>query len=93
MSSSESGSDVSSSSSSEGSENELSMNRDLVGPSPVKLSDSDDYGVSQSQHKLEMKKQLALQHVAPISTSGSDEEGEEVEEEDVKQSILLLNRH
>jgi hypothetical protein len=56
MSRSESGSDVSSSSS-DGSDNERSTNRDLVIPSPVELSDSDDDGVSPSQYKLAMKKQ------------------------------------
>ena len=56
MSRSESGSKVSSSSS-EGSDNERSTNRDLVIPSPVELSDSEDDGVSPSQHKLAMKKQ------------------------------------
>jgi hypothetical protein len=86
MSSSESGSD-SFSSSSDGSDNEWSMNRDLVVPSPVISSDSDDDGVSLSQHELAMKKQLADHHVAPNSTSGSDEEEEVVEEEDVEQSI------
>ena len=56
MSSSESGSD-SSSSSSEGCDNERSTNPDLVIPSPVELSDSADDGVSPSQYKLAMKKQ------------------------------------
>jgi hypothetical protein len=50
------------------------------------LSDSYADGVSPSQHKLAVAKQLADQHVAPISTSGSDEEEEEVEK-DVQQSI------
>jgi hypothetical protein len=49
MSGSESGSNVSSSSS-EGSDNERSTNRDLVIPSPVELSESEDDGVSPSQH-------------------------------------------
>jgi hypothetical protein len=56
MSRSDSGSDVSSSSS-EGSDNERSTNSDLVIPSPVELSDSEEDGVSSSQHKLAMKKQ------------------------------------
>ena len=56
MSSGESGSDASSSSS-DGSDNERSTNRELVIPSPVELSDSEDDGVSPSQHKLAMKKQ------------------------------------
>ncbi len=56
MSRSESGSNMSSSSS-EGSDNERSTSRDLVIPSPVELSDSEDDGVSPSQHKLAMKKQ------------------------------------
>ncbi len=89
MSSSESGSDVSSSSS-EGSDNERSTNRDLaVIPSPVELSDSEDDGVSpsQSQHRLATMKQMVKHDVEPNSTSGNDEEEEEVEEEDVKQSI------
>ncbi len=73
MSRSESGYDVSSSSS-EGSGNERSTNRDLVIPSPVELSDSEDDGVSPSQHKLAMMKQLAHKKVPQKSTSGSDEE-------------------
>ncbi len=56
MSRSKSGSDVSSSSS-EGSDNERSTNCDLVIPSPIELSESEDDGVSPSQHKLSMKKQ------------------------------------
>ncbi len=44
MSSSDSGSDAASSSS-DGSDNERSMNRDLVIPSPVELSDPEDDGV------------------------------------------------
>jgi hypothetical protein len=56
MSRSESGSNVSSSSS-EGSDNERSTNRDLFIPNPVELSESEDDGVSPSQHKLAMKKQ------------------------------------
>jgi hypothetical protein len=87
MLSSESGSDSSSSSSSDGSEKKRSTARDLFIPSPNLLSDSEDDGVSLSQHKLAMKKQLADHHVAPNSTSGSDEEEEEVEEEDVEQFI------
>ncbi len=86
MSRSESGSDASSSSS-EGSDNERSTNRDLVIPTPVELSDSADDGVSPSQYKLAMKKQLSHKNVAPNSTSGSDEEEEFVEEEDAEQSI------
>ncbi len=58
MSRSESGSDVSSSSSND-SDNERSTNRDLVIPSPVELSDPEDDGVSPSQYKLAMQKQLA----------------------------------
>jgi hypothetical protein len=86
MSSSESGSDVSSSSS-EGSDNERSTNRDLVIPSPVELSDSDDDSFSPSQHKLSTKKQLAKHDVVPNFTSISDEEEEEVEEKEVEQSL------
>jgi hypothetical protein len=87
MSSSESGSDVSSSFS-EGSDNERSTKRDLVIPSPVELNDSDDDGFSPSQHdKLAMKKQLARHDLVPNSTSGSDEEEEEVVEEEVEQFI------
>ncbi len=56
MSRSDSGSDASSSSS-DGSDNERSTNSELVIPSPVELSDSEDDGVSPSQHKLAMKKQ------------------------------------
>jgi hypothetical protein len=70
MSSSESGSD-SSSSSSDDSDNERSTNCMLVIPSPIIPSDSEDDGVSPSQHKLAIKKQLAYHHVVPISTSGS----------------------
>ncbi len=51
MSRSESGSDVSSSCS-EGSDDDRSTNRDLVIPSPVEFSDSEDDGVSPSQYKL-----------------------------------------
>jgi hypothetical protein len=65
MLSSESGSD-SSPPPSEGSDNERSENRDLVIPSPELLSDSEDDGVSLSQHKLAMKKQLADHHVVRI---------------------------
>jgi hypothetical protein len=86
MSRSESGSDVSSSSSDD-SDNERSMNRDLVIPSPVELSESEDDGISPSQHKLAMMKQLAEKKVAPKSTFGSDEEEELVEEEEAEQSI------
>ncbi len=68
MSSSESGSDVYSSSS-DNSDNERSTNgRDLVIPSPIELSDSDGDGVSPSQYKLAMQKQLAHKNVAPNST-------------------------
>ncbi len=51
------------------------------------MSDSEDDGVSPSQHKLAMKKQLSRKVVPPKSSSGSDEEEEEVEEEDADQSI------
>ena len=64
MSRRKSGSDASSSSSDD-SDNERSTNRDLVIPSPVELSDSEDDGVSPSQHKLAMMKQLAHKNVAP----------------------------
>jgi hypothetical protein len=87
MSRSDSGSDVSSSSSSDGSDNERSTIRELVIPPPVELSDSSDDGVSPSQHKLAMKKQWSRKNVPPKSSSGSDEEEEEVEEEDADQSI------
>jgi hypothetical protein len=86
MSRSESGSDASSSSS-EGSDDDRSTNRDLVIPSPVELSDSEDDGGSPSQHKLAMMKQLAHKKVPPKSISGSDEEEALVEEEDAEQSI------
>ena len=46
-----------SSSSSVGSDYERSTNRDFVIPSPVELSESEDDGVSPSQHKLAMKEQ------------------------------------
>jgi hypothetical protein len=71
-----------SSSSSEGSDNERSTIRHLVIPSPVELSDSEDDGVSPSQHKLAMKKQLSRKKVPPKSISGSDEEEESVVEEE-----------
>ncbi len=86
MSRSESGSDVSSPSSDD-SDKEQSTNHDLVIPSPVELSDSKDDGVSPSQHKLAMMKQLADKNVAPNSTSCSDEEEQVVEEEGAEQSI------
>jgi hypothetical protein len=86
MSRSDSGSNASSSSS-DGSDNERSTNRELVIPPPVELSDSSDDGVSPSQHKLAMKKQLSRTKVSPKSSSGSDAEEEEVEEEDADQSI------
>ncbi len=86
MSRSESGSDVSSSSS-EGSDDDRSTNRDLVIPSPVELSDSKDDGVSPSQYKLAMKKQLSRKKVLLKSIPGSNEEEEFVEEEDAEQSI------
>ncbi len=86
MSRSESGSDVCSSSS-EDSDNERSTNRDLVIPSPVELSDSEDDDVSPSQHKLAMMKQLADKNVAPNSTSCSYEEVQLVEGEGGEQSI------
>ncbi len=63
------------------------MNRGLVIPSPVELSDSEDDGVSPSQHKLANMKQLAHKNVALNSTSYSDEEEQLVEEEDAEQSI------
>ncbi len=84
MSRSESGSDVSSSSSDD-SDNERGTNRDLVIPSPVELSDSEDDDVSPSQHKLAMMEQLADKNVAPNSTSCSDEGEQLVEEEDAEQ--------
>jgi hypothetical protein len=86
MSRSDSGSDAASSSSDD-SDHERSEKRDLVIPTPVELSDSADDGVSPSQHKLAMQNQLNRKNVAPNSTSGSDEEDEEVEEEVVDQSI------
>jgi hypothetical protein len=86
MSRSDSGSDVSSSSSDD-SDNERSTNREIVIPTPVELSDSSDDGVSPSQHKLAMKKQLSRKNDPPKSSSGSDEEEEEVEEEDADLSI------
>ncbi len=67
--------------------NERCRNRDLVTPIFELLSDSEDDGVSPSQHKLAMKKQFAGHDVVPTSTSGSDGEEEEVEEEDVEQPI------
>jgi hypothetical protein len=86
MSRSESDSNVSSSFSDD-SDNERSTNRDLVIPSPVELSDSEDDSVSPSQHKLAMMKKLAHMSVAPNSTSDSDEEEQLVEEKDAEQSI------
>jgi hypothetical protein len=86
MSRSDSGSDAASSSS-EDSDNERIVNRDLVVPSPVDLSDSDGDGVSPSQHKLAMQNQLTRKNDPPKSSSGSDEEEEEMEEEDAQQSI------
>jgi hypothetical protein len=86
MSRSDSGSDAASSSS-EDSDNERSEKRDLVVPSPVGLSESEDDGVSPSQHKLAMQKELTRMKDRPNSSSGSDEEEEEVEEEVVDQSI------
>jgi hypothetical protein len=86
MSRSESGSDVSYSCS-DGSDDDRSTNRDLVIPSPVKLSESKDDGVSPSQHKMAMMKQLFHKKVPPKLISGSDEEEELVEEEDAEQSI------
>ena len=86
MSSSDSGSDAASSSSDD-SDNERSTNRDLVIPPPVDLSDSSEDGVSPSQHKLALKKQLSRKNVPPKSRSGSYEEEEEVEEEDADQSF------
>jgi hypothetical protein len=83
---SDSGSDASSSSS-DGSDNERSTNRDLVIPSPVELSDPEDDGVSPSQHKMALMKQLSRKNVPLKSSSGSNEEEEEVEEEDADQSI------
>ena len=65
MSRSESASDVSSSCS-EGSDDDRSTNRDLVIPSPVKLSDSEDDGVSPSQYKLAMKKQWSPRYATPV---------------------------
>ncbi len=85
MSRSDSSSNASSSSS-DGSDNERSTNRELVIPPPVELSDSSADGVSPSQHKLAMKKQLSRTKVSPKSSSGSDTEEEE-EEEDADQSI------
>jgi hypothetical protein len=83
---SDSGSDAASSSS-DGSDNERSANRDLVIPSPVELSEAEDDGVSPSQYKLAMKNQLTRKKVPPNSNSGSDEEEEEVEEEDADESF------
>jgi hypothetical protein len=51
------------------------------------MSDSEDDGVSPSQHKSAMKKQLFRKNDPPKSSSGSDEEEEFLEEEDVDQSI------
>ncbi len=70
-----------------GSDDDRSANRELVVPSPVELSDSDDDGFSLSQHELAMKKQMAKHDTAPNSTSASDEEEEEEEENEVEQSI------
>ncbi len=56
-------------------------------PPPVELSDSEDDGVSPSQHKMAIMKQLSRKKVPPKSSSGSDEEEEDVEEEDADQSI------
>ncbi len=83
------GSDAASSSS-DGSDNERSTNRELVIPSPVELSEAEDDGVSPSQHKLAMKNQLLRKKVPLKSSSGSDEEEEEVEEEDADHRMKPL---
>ncbi len=86
MSSSDSGSDAAASSS-DGSDNERSANREYVIPSPVELSEAEDDGVSPGQHKSAMKKQLTRMNDPPKSSSGSDEEEEEVEDEDADQTF------
>jgi hypothetical protein len=86
MSRSDSGSNESSSSSGD-SDNERSTNRDLVVPIPVELSASEDDGISPSQHKMALLKQLSRNNVPPKSSSGRDEEEKEVEEEDADQFI------
>jgi hypothetical protein len=78
---------VVSSSCSNDSDNERSTNRDLIIPSPVELSESEDDGVSPSQHKSAVMKKLADNNVAPNSTSCSDEEEQSGEEEDAELSI------
>ncbi len=45
----------------------------MVIPSPAELSDSEDDGVSPSQHKLAMKKLMAKHDITPNSDEGSDE--------------------
>ena len=92
MSRSDSGSDVSSSSS-DGSDNERSTNRELVIPPPVELSDSSDDGVSPSLHKLAMLKQLSRKNVQPKSISGSDEEEEVTSLLMDNPELLLIQNH
>ncbi len=78
------------SSSSEGSDDDWTANRELVVPSPNLLSDSDDDSFSKfnpSQHKLAMRKQMAKHNMGPSSTSASKEEEEEAEEECVEKSM------
>jgi hypothetical protein len=74
-------------SSSEGSDNERCEKRESVIASPVDLSDTNEDGVSPSQHKSAMARQMAYISVVLNLTSGSDEEEEEEEGEE-QQSIL-----
>jgi hypothetical protein len=84
MSSSESDSE-SSSSAAEVSETHKSGKREFQYPVPVVLSDSEDYAVSPSQHKLAIA--FAEKSVVPNSSSGGEAEEENADAEDLAQSI------
>jgi hypothetical protein len=73
MSSSKSGSELSSSSS-EDSDTVRGEKRELVIPSPVLLSDADDDGVSPSKYNSAVKKRMADNYLVPNFTSGNNEE-------------------
>ena len=86
MSSSESGSE-SSSSAAEVSDTHKSGKREFRYPRPTGLSDSEDDAVSPSQHKLAMATAFADKSALPNSSSGGEEEEENDDEEDLEQSI------
>ena len=86
MSSSESGSE-SSSSAAEVSDTHKSGKREFRYPLPTGLSDSEDDAVSPSQHKLAMAKAIAAKSALPDSSSGGEEEEEQAFEEDLEESI------